>query len=105
MTTAELLRSHLPSVDNALVDDATCEAALSRALAGRAPRTRVEIAALLVFRGPSSTRVPALAERPLQLPRLRRLLTGPRPAVAAAVVRPVIVLPVRRAFERLTHAA
>jgi hypothetical protein len=103
MTPAESLRSHLSPADDALVDDATCAAALARAVAGRAPRTRVEVAAAMVYRGPSCTRLPALADRPLQLPRVRRLFAAPLPAVAA--VRPVTVLPVRRALNRLAHAA
>jgi hypothetical protein len=108
MTPAELLRSHLSTEDNAVVDDATCAAALARAVAGRSPRTRVEVAAAMVHRGPSCTRLPALAARPLQLPRVRRLLAAPLPAAAAA--RPVTVLPagrapVRRVLSRLSHAA
>ena len=62
---AELLRSHLTGPENALVPAADVEAALLRAVAGCAPRARVEVAALMVYAGPYSTRVPALESRPL----------------------------------------
>lgn len=89
MTTPEqLLRSHLTGAENALVCRADVAAALERARQGRAPRTRVEIAALLVHRGAGSSRVPPLESRPLRRPALVRLLTGvrrpvPVPALSA----------------------
>lgn len=84
---ANVLRSHLTGAENSLVADADVESALTRACAGRAPRTRVEVAALLVYVGPASTRVPLLESRPLRRPLLVRLLTGvrtPSPLAAPA---------------------
>lgn len=71
---AELLRRHLTLAENALVPEADVDAALRRATAGRTARTRVEVAALLVYRGSLSSRVPTLESRPLRLPLVARLL-------------------------------
>jgi hypothetical protein len=100
---AASLRSHLTSAENALVTDADVDGALQRACAGRSPRTRVEVAALMVYAGPYSTRVPALESRPLRRPLLVRLVTGaPRP-----VARPAVPAfePCRAPAARLPQAA
>ena len=100
-TPAQYLRSHLTGAENALVCEADVNAALERARQGRAPRTRVEIAALLVYRGAGSSSVPPLESRPLHRPRLVRLLGGRRPALApVAAVRTARWSPTARA-----HAA
>ena len=86
---ALLLRSHLTPAENALVTEAEVDGALRRVCAGLRPRTRVEVAAVLVYTGPASTRVPTLESRPLRRPLLVRLWAGrtaPAPATATTVV-------------------
>jgi hypothetical protein len=68
------LRRRLTAAENALVPDREVDAALARAQAGQAPRSRVEIAGLRVFRSPVTSHVPPLESRPLHRSRLRRLL-------------------------------
>ena len=98
---AELLRSHLTSAENALVPDADVAGALQRACAGGSPRTRVEVAALLVYAGPYSTRVPTLESRPL----LRRSWRRPVLARLRSADRAPAAAPACRAPARLAHAA
>ncbi len=76
---ATLLRQHLTRAENEDVTDAEVEGALERAVLGRAPRSRVEVAALLVFRGPHSTSVPPLEAVPLHRLDARRLVSRLRP--------------------------
>lgn len=71
---AGLLRRQLTAAENALVSDAVVESALRRARAGQAPRTRTDVAALRVYRGPGCTRVPPLEALRLPRPPLTRLL-------------------------------
>ena len=80
MTTHDAVISQLSPADGARVAAAEIEAALARALVGARARTRVEVAALRVFHGPVSTRVPPLEALPLRRPLALRVLGALAPA-------------------------
>lgn len=82
----ELLRTHLTDAENALVTGAEVQDALERAVGGAAARTRVEVAALRVYRGAACSRVPALESRPLRRPLLVRLVTPAHPGRSGGLV-------------------